>query len=326
MTNCYLQFSEEISGLTPAEEQWCAAFLDRLRRSGFIDFECGFQQEAGQEGATLWLQGDETLSDTLTDFVQRFLAEHRPDQFIVISYAATCDDMLPGAFGGGKVFITANSVTWSDDAAWLAAQVAAFKRSIGEKAQPTAALGEVGAMALADCVYWFIIDTDQPAHPFHRELAAYVVGATPLWGKNLDEVEASQFLELLARGARRAASPDLDWAEEAVAHLPTEDGIRTPVRCAATPGWALDGMGQAYRLHQVPPGIEARLSAIQSVAISFERPLTPQEVQQLQERAQAFLQSSMCQRRKDGAPAVIIGFRLVESATVDTCLDVLAPG
>jgi hypothetical protein len=326
MSNSYLQFSEEIGGLSADEAQWCAAFLRQLRRSGSIDFEYGFQQEAGQAGTTLWLQGDETLSDTLTDFVQRFLAAHRPDQCIVISYAATCSEMLPGAFGGGKVFITADSITWSDDAQCLAAQVAAFKRSRGSEAQPTAALGEVGATALVDRVSWFIIDTDQPAHPFHRELAAYVVGATPLWGSNLDEADASPYLELLARGARQAAAPDLDWTEEAVAHLPTEDGIRTPVRCAATPGWVLDGVGHAYRVDQIPPGAEARLSSFQSVAISFERPLTAAEVKQLQERAQAFVRSTLYQRGDGGAPVVITGFRLVESATVDTCTDVLAPG
>lgn len=324
MINSYLQFSEEIHNLTAAEAQWCAAFLGQLSRSGSIDFEYGFQQqEDGGAATTLWLQGDETLSDTLTDFVQRFLAEHRPDQFMVISYAATCSQMLPGAFGGGKVFITADSITWSDNALWLAAQVAAFKRSRGEEAQPTAALGEVGASALVDRLYWFIIDTDRPAHPFHRELAAYVVGATPLWGKNLDEAEASQFLELLARGARQAAVPNLDWTEEAVAHLPTEDGIRTPVSCVATPGWVLDGVGQAYRVDQVPSSVEVRLSAIQSVAISFERPLTPAEIQQLQQRAQAFVQSTLYQRRDDGASVVITGYRLVESVTVDTCTDVM---
>ncbi len=324
MTNTYLQFSEEIGDLTAGEEQWCAAFLRQLQRSGAIDFEYGFQQEAGEAGTTLWLQGDETLSNTLTSFVQRFLAEHRPDRFIVISYAATCDRPLAGEFGGGKVFITADSITWSDDAEWLAARVAAFKRSLDEEAQPTAAPGEVGATALVERIYWFVIDTDQPAHPFHRELAAYVVGATTRWGKSLDEAEASQFLELLARGARQAAAPSLDWTEQAVAHLPAEDGISTPVRCAATPGWVLDEAGRAYRPGQVPSGVEARLSSYQSVAISFKRALSEAEVLHLRERAQAFVQSDLCPRGEDGTPAVILGYRLMESLAIATCTAVFA--
>ena len=324
MPNYNMLFSEEIRRLTPGEEQWCETFLRRLERMGALDFEYEFQQEEGDDGATLWLHGDETLSDTLTGFVRRFLAKHRADQYLVISYAATCSKPLAGEFGGGMVFINARSVTWTDDAEWLARQVATFKRSPSEGVQPGAALDTVEATEVTERAYWLIIDTDQHAYPFHRELCAYVVGATPLWGKNLDEAAAQQFLDLIARGAVRAVAPDLDWTEEAVAHLPTEDGIRTPVTCVATPGWVLDGAGQPYRVDEVPPGVEARLSSYQSVAISFERPLTWAEVQQLQERAQAFVQSDLYQRREGGAPIMILGYRLVESLTVEICTAVFA--
>ena len=323
MPNSNMQFSEEIQHLTPVEKQWCETFLRRLERLGALDFDYKLEEkEEGSPSWTLWLHGDETLSNTLISFVQRFLAKHRPDRYFSLSYAAACSRPLVGEFGGGAVFITARSAVWWNETAWLDQQIAAFKRSLGEEVPPASALGTVGATAVTSCVYWLIIDTDQPVYPFHRELAAYVVGATPLWGKHLDEAEASQFLELLARGAIRAAAPNLDWAEEAVAHLPTEDGIRTPVTCVPTPGWVLDGAGQAYRVDQVAPSVEARLSSFQSVAISFERPLTSAEVQQLQERAQAFVQSTMYQRRDDGAPVAITGYRLVESVTVDTCTDV----
>jgi hypothetical protein len=323
MPNFNMLFSEEIQHLTPIEKQWCETFLRRLERLGAVDFDYKLEEkEEGSPSWTLWLHGDENLSDTLIGFVQRFLAKHRPGESFSLSYAATCSKPLVGEFCGGAAFITARSAVWWNETAWRDQQTASFKRSLGEDVPPAPALGTVGATAVTACVYWFIVDTDQPAYPFHRELAAYVVGATPLWGQNLDEAAAGQFLELLARGAIRAAAPDLDWTQEAVAHLPTEDGIRTPVTCVPTPGWMHDGAGQAYRVDQVPPGVEARLSSFQSVAISFERPLTSAEVQQLQERAQAFVQSTMYQRSEGGAPVVITGYRLVESVTVDTCTDV----
>ena len=323
MPNFTMQFSEEIQHLTPVEKQWCETFLRRLERLGAQDFDYKLEEEEGDLSWTLWLHGDETLSNTLIGFVQRFLAKHRPGESFSLSFAATCSEPLVGEFGGGAVFITARSAVWWNETAWLDQQVAAFKRSLSEEVQPATALGTAGTSVVTSRVYWFIIDTDQSAYPFHRELAAYVVGAMPLWGKNLDEAAAGQFLDLLARGAMRAAAPDLDWTEEAVAHLTTEDGIRTPVTCVATPGWMLDEGGQAYRVDQVAPSVEASLSAIQSVAISFERPLTPAEIKQLQERAQAFVQSTMYQRGEGGAPVVITGYRLVESVTVDTCTGVL---
>jgi len=322
MPNFNMLFSEEIPHLNAVEKQWCETFLRRLARLGALDFDYKLEEEEGSPSWKLWLHGDETLSNTLIGFVQRFLAKHRRGESFSLSYAATSSRPLVGQFGGGAVLITARSAIWWNETAWLDQQAAAFKRSLGEEVPPAPALGNVGATAVMACVYWFIVDTNQPAYPFHRELAAYVVGATPLWGKNSDEAAAGQFLELLARGAMRAAAPALDWTEEAVAHLPTEDGIRTPVTCVPTPGWVLDGVGQAYRVDQVAPSVEARLSSFQSVAISFERPLTSAEVQQLQERAQAFVQSTMYQRSEGGAPAAITGYRLVESVTVDTCTDV----
>lgn len=133
MPNFDMQFSEEIQRLTPVEKLWCETFLRRLEWLGALDFDYRLAEEEEDGGAlwSLWLHG-ETLSYILTGFVQRFLTRHRSDQYVSISYAATCSRPLIGEFGGGAVFITAQAAVWWDETAWLDQQIASFKRRLGE--------------------------------------------------------------------------------------------------------------------------------------------------------------------------------------------------
>jgi hypothetical protein len=322
MTNFYMLCAEEIPHLTPVEQWWCETFLRRLARIGAVDF--GYAFETGDEGTALRLYADEVLSDTLTGFMQRFLAKHRPDQYIAIGYAAVCGDPLPGAFGGGMVFITANAVTWSDDGDWMRQQVAAFQRSLLEDASPQAvqspgSLGAVGAMAVTERISWFIVDTGSQAYPFHLDLCAFVTGRYPLCGLNVEQAFMLRGVRDLAHRAVQEANGALDWTEEAVLYLSSEDGIRTPIKCVATPGWILDRSGAAYRVGQVPPDVQETFPAYQSVAVCFERALTPAEIAQLQERARAFVQAGADRREGGILPISLLAFRIVESAVVDTC-------
>src|SRR5689334_2711862 len=116
MPNYNMIFSEDIPTLTAVEKQWCETSLRRLGGLGFLDFEYDFSQEAGASTWELWLDGGETLSNTLVGFVQRFLAKHGAGEFFSLSYAATCSRPLVGECGGGAVFITAHSATWWNEA------------------------------------------------------------------------------------------------------------------------------------------------------------------------------------------------------------------
>lgn len=222
------------------------------------------------------------------------------------------------------IFITALSIAWTDDADWLARQVAAFERSPGPSTadavvQPAAPLDVVGATAVTGRIYWFIVDTDRYSFPFHQQLCAYLTGRTPLCGWNTTEARAQRTLGDSAAQVREEAGPTLDWTEEAVLQLPTEDGIRTPVTCTPTPGWVADATGQSYGAGARPAGRSTVFTAYQSVAISFERVLTHAEILQLRARTQAFVLSDLYQRGEAGAPITILGYRLVESVTVDLC-------
>jgi hypothetical protein len=324
MTSYYLQTSEEIRSLTLQEKSWCERFLSKLESRGCLDFCYKLQQEeetdnGGGDSWTLWLYADENISEVMTGFVQRFLARHRPDQYVVLRYAAACGDPLPGEFGGGLIFITAGVVLWSDDKDWLAQQVAGFDRFVRKagtttESQRLVPLQAKGMTSISDRTYLFIVDTDRHAYPFHLALCAFLTGTCPLYGQCLDESQLVQ-RELLQHIANTSPMA-LDWTEETVLYLPTEDGIRVPAMCVPTPNWVIDRSGVAK--HSPPDSEEGALPAYQSVAISFERPLSRRELEQLYERALLFAQSDLYEQEA-GVPITILGYRLIEAVTVETC-------
>jgi len=58
--------------------------------------------------------------NSLADFLEKFINQFRPDEVIWFEYAFTCDQLRPGAFGGGCVVIARKASAGMDTSAWAA--------------------------------------------------------------------------------------------------------------------------------------------------------------------------------------------------------------
>ncbi len=58
--------------------------------------------------------------------VQKFLKKFRPDQCWSLTYSATCSKPRVGEFGGGAVFVTADTIRWQNAYDFIEEQRAAF--------------------------------------------------------------------------------------------------------------------------------------------------------------------------------------------------------
>ena len=78
-------------------------------------------------GRHLWLYA-ETWGDVsnVAWLVQKFLKQFRPDQCWSLSYSATCSRPRVGEFGGGAVFVTADTIRWQNAYDFIEEQRAAF--------------------------------------------------------------------------------------------------------------------------------------------------------------------------------------------------------
>jgi hypothetical protein len=82
----------------------------------------------------------------------------------------------------------------------------------------------------------FVVDTDEYAGNFERELVAFVTGQSGECGVG-QEIAVSADLP-----------PDLrDWCEEHVLHLADENGCARPASLWETSGWFNDGLGNHHR-------------------------------------------------------------------------------
>ncbi len=83
----------------------------------------------------------------------------------------------------------------------------------------------------------FVVDTEQYAGNFERQLCAYSTGIV---GEcTIGSEEASQFAE---------ENPGPNPFEEKILQPPDEHGCRRPVEIWSTPGWFNNGMGGHFRL------------------------------------------------------------------------------
>jgi len=162
----YLQFSEVVANLTEQEETWLKGQLESIRVFGekkypedavpadladkkadwsgvrflrdkpdhdaewdAVGFEFNFHDDpdTGGWGRNLWLYAD-TWGDVsnVAWLVQKFLKQFRPNQCWSLSYSATCSKPRVGEFGGGAVFVTADTIRWQNAYDFIEEQRAAF--------------------------------------------------------------------------------------------------------------------------------------------------------------------------------------------------------
>lgn len=126
--------------------------------------------------------------------------------------------------------------------------------------------------------YIFIVDTDQYSGNFERPMCAYMTGRTGECGVGSDEAE------IFAK--EMDVSVEV-YEEEHPFHFVTsvadDHGCYRPASIWPTPGWINDGMGKFIKSD------EEGFPAYKSVAIFMERKPTPEEVELLKDRAEAYV-------------------------------------
>ena len=168
MADNYLQFSEVVANLTEQEEAWLKDQLQPVRAFGekeypedavpadladtdadwsgvrflrdkpdhdaqwdALGFEHGFHEDhdTGGWGRHLWLYAEDWGdASNVAWLVQKFLKQFRPNQCWSLTYSATCSKPRVGEFGGGAVFVTADTIQWQNAHDFIEDQRAAFGR------------------------------------------------------------------------------------------------------------------------------------------------------------------------------------------------------
>jgi hypothetical protein len=167
----YLDFSEIIANLSEPEDAWLKEQLQPIRIFGAKEYpedavpseladtepdwagvrflrdktdhdpQCdalGFQHcfhddhDTEGWGRHLWLYtegwGD---ASNVAWLVQKFLKKFRPDQCWSLTYSTTCSKPRIGEFGGGAVFVTADTIQWQNAYGFVEDQRAAFEAKRG---------------------------------------------------------------------------------------------------------------------------------------------------------------------------------------------------
>lgn len=160
MAESYIQFSEVLAPLTEAEANWLRQQLepvyifgdrafaeselpedlsaddaDRVCARAFRDFdtdeELGFEYEFRSDpelGQHLWLCADEWGSPfVVAHLVQMFLRQFRPHASWSLTYSSSCSKPRIGEFGGGAIFVTAETSECFEVGDFLQQQRAAFE-------------------------------------------------------------------------------------------------------------------------------------------------------------------------------------------------------
>lgn len=109
MANYYTQFSFiALSDLTEAEKDWIEKELDTPD-----DLDHSYYFDRSIQGSDLWIYTEESgTPEDVADFLQAFLSEFRPDQYVTFEWANVCNKPVLNAFGGGGAIVTAKETIW----------------------------------------------------------------------------------------------------------------------------------------------------------------------------------------------------------------------
>lgn len=191
---------------------------------------------------------------------------------------------------------------------------------------------------MAESIWLFVVDTEQFAGNFERQLCAYMTGCVGECGVGDTERDAFNLETQIPVGVDKY---DERHPFHFVINESDEHGCHRPCAIFPTPGWFNNGMGGEYRdtpeneavakedhrqkwLVQIKPGdAETRAAychamadsplvkfpAYLSVAIFMERRPTAEEVGILMTRARAYIGEE---------PLTITGFRLIRRDVIET--------
>ncbi|MGA2620117.1 MAG: hypothetical protein ABSF26_21070 [Thermoguttaceae bacterium] len=107
----------------------CAEYVKETDLDGpGFEYEFGHNTDEGGCGRHLWVHaGEWGYLDGLAHLVQKFLKRFRPDQCWSLTYATTCSKPRVGEFGGGAVFVTADTIRWQNAYDFVAYQRETFE-------------------------------------------------------------------------------------------------------------------------------------------------------------------------------------------------------
>ncbi len=137
MANNYCEFSDEVITKTEAELDWWISKIDELEAYTELDDPTEEQEELGMacchfsiEGKSIWVHADEGGNiEVIVDIVQEFLKANCPDESWNMTWAYTCSKPRIGEFGGGGVFVTAESQQWFNPATQIHEACTAWEQS-----------------------------------------------------------------------------------------------------------------------------------------------------------------------------------------------------
>lgn len=128
MSNCYTHFCAAIPALTEEEEAWFDApeqveLVADLESVGiylraentYAHDSCEPQRQlhiTDDGGGEACLDDDDDDAKLLVTLLQRFLRAWRPKSWVGIMFANVCDKTVVDGFGGGSIFISADTVKW----------------------------------------------------------------------------------------------------------------------------------------------------------------------------------------------------------------------
>lgn len=132
MANNYLQFSTIVSGLTKEEEAWVESEFKRIEHpsdeeadSIIEKYNLGLDEDSldfewALDDGSLWIGATESGNpDHVAEFMRDFLRANRPNEYLVMGWSFSCDKLRADEFGGGAMFVTAQTIDYFDTVDWM---------------------------------------------------------------------------------------------------------------------------------------------------------------------------------------------------------------
>ena len=129
-------YNTEISFLidcTPAEAELFNIIVENAEAAAEddedLDWCGGFDVEVG--GTGLWIWSEENVDvDDLTNCLQEWMQlDEVSVRYVAFAWACTCSKPRPEAFGGGAIFCTATSSTFTNTDQWMQAKIQEWKEA-----------------------------------------------------------------------------------------------------------------------------------------------------------------------------------------------------
>jgi len=132
MANNYLQFSAELTGLTPEHCEWFETYIQeqdaKPRGDGEPCLDFNWEIE-GAKKSSIWFHADECGEPAhVAETVQKFFKYFGLDWVWSFTWAVTCSKMRVDEFSGGAVVVTAKRCYFNEAGHWASRKRAEIDR------------------------------------------------------------------------------------------------------------------------------------------------------------------------------------------------------